>query len=457
MRVYTHNVFLNGSAFRDTLAANGHQLAAFGGPLFMCNAHGKSNRDQILGSQHINYDGYFLCQVHNSSFESTISNKQKELALSIYNRLGPAFNSLYSCFERTHLREIPLHNRAYVIYKGILSALHLISSLEIEYIVFGYVPNAVSDILLWRTASEIGIPSFTSYWFPSFSEYSFIVDSRLRPVIFNDQYNSLRSRESANYLERYLSSGKIADPSLLVDDPNNHIYRDGLKSGSNVSQIDEDHVVFFLNYDPETITMVMSPPFYDQLAYLQQLRHKLPDHIKIIIKEHPFYEQIKRGDNVSFSPEVVSRYRSEYFYNNIKSLPNSVYISSLTPAKYFLTNPRCRFCVTSGSSVIFEALSLLVPIVTFAHAPVCNHPLLFRGITHANVNGALVKRSESSQYPLLPAIKNMMPGRFYFEDYEFEKLEPDYFLANDVSIAESISSLIQIMSPNHAFAFNHAF
>jgi hypothetical protein len=80
----------------------------------------------------------------------------------------------------------------------------------------------------------------------------------------------------------------------------------------SIDNIDGSYVVFFLHYQPERTSLPEAYGFTEQTIAILAIRAALPDHIKIIVKEHPS----------TFTNMCAPKHRHPSFYNDVLAIYN---------------------------------------------------------------------------------------------------------------------------------------
>jgi hypothetical protein len=119
----------------------------------------------------------------------------------------------------------------------------------------------------------------------------------------------------------------------------------------------ENFVLFPLHYEPERTTVPDGGLYYDQMKALMALRNSLDSSIPILVKEH----------SLTFSTVLTGEMgRSSYFYDFVKSLPNTYLIDYKLNTRKLLKE--ARLVATVCGSVLYEAVALGTPAIMFGHS-----------------------------------------------------------------------------------------
>jgi len=119
----------------------------------------------------------------------------------------------------------------------------------------------------------------------------------------------------------------------------------------------EDFVLFPLHYEPERTTVPDGGLYYDQMVALLALRSKLDPSIPILVKEH----------FLTFSIVLAGKDgRSSYFYDFVKSLPNTYLIDYKLNTRKLIK--KSKAVATVCGSVLYESVALDTPAIMFGHS-----------------------------------------------------------------------------------------
>lgn len=113
----------------------------------------------------------------------------------------------------------------------------------------------------------------------------------------------------------------------------------------------KNFVVFFLHYQPERTTTPEGYGFSSQYLAALAIRASLPDHIKLVIKEHPSI----------FTNKCSPKVRKPIFYNDLLEIPN-VLLASLNETSFDLIDKSMAVVTISGTSGV-EGLLRGKPVV----------------------------------------------------------------------------------------------
>jgi len=118
----------------------------------------------------------------------------------------------------------------------------------------------------------------------------------------------------------------------------------------------ESFVYYPLHYEPERTTTPDGGDFYDHMVALVALRKLLPDHLKIVVKEHP---------SQFFLADKGSRGRSPLIYDVFKSVKGVVFVGTEGDSMDFIRRSSCVATLTG--SVGIEAAIMGKKAITFGY------------------------------------------------------------------------------------------
>jgi hypothetical protein len=140
-------------------------------------------------------------------------------------------------------------------------------------------------------------------------------------------------------------------------------------------ELSEPYVYFPLHFQPEATTIPTANHYRDQLEILRIVRAKLDNSVNILIKEHPAYFFRKATiDFQNYSPMINVRSRS--FYSEILAMDN-VYLVSHKANTLDLIK-KSKGIITASGSVVFEAMYLSKPVLTFGDYFYNSFPNVFK-------------------------------------------------------------------------------
>jgi hypothetical protein len=125
----------------------------------------------------------------------------------------------------------------------------------------------------------------------------------------------------------------------------------------NNINLETPYIVCALSYQPEKTTSPMGGHFVNQKLMIKMLRSVMPSEWRLYVKDHI--------SQFSWYTDFGEQHRSNEFYDDIRSLPNT----DLVPLFYdtFLLIDNCKAVATITGSIGFEAIVRNKPVLTFGH------------------------------------------------------------------------------------------
>jgi hypothetical protein len=130
---------------------------------------------------------------------------------------------------------------------------------------------------------------------------------------------------------------------------------------ADLNRISSDCIVYFLQREPEASTMPEALPYQSQIEAISSLRRRLPDTIKLYVKEHP--ETFKDWETISW-PHIAdtSFWRPRDYYLRILESGASGLLTTEISSVSIISAKPFAVCTLTGS-VYSEALSAGIPCV----------------------------------------------------------------------------------------------
>ena len=153
------------------------------------------------------------------------------------------------------------------------------------------------------------------------------------------------------------SSKRLLRPSdAALDSLINFWYEDLFARHSDLPRTkrSEEFGLFALQFEPEAMSVPLGIVETSQIDAVRQARNLLPEHIHLIVKEHP--SQLKRSMEGALG-------RSGEFYDLISSIPNTTMLSGFADTGDLMKKSKVVFTLTG--SIGFEASLLGIPVVYF--------------------------------------------------------------------------------------------
>lgn len=193
----------------------------------------------------------------------------------------------------------------------------------------------------------------------------------------------------------------------------------------------EKFVYFPLPVEPERTTVPEGgSTWYHLFSTISSIRSCLPDHISLLIKEHP---------NMFVQRQAVSGYRNNVFYSMIAALPRTYLVSETESSATLSALSSCVVLHTGSTG--FEAFLLGKPVVVLGEPWYQSISGIFTVTNVTQLSSALTRALDSPDISLILIKKRLK---------EFLSSEPFIFGATPIAMREIIYS-----SPAEV-VFNHA-
>lgn len=128
---------------------------------------------------------------------------------------------------------------------------------------------------------------------------------------------------------------------------------------------EERQFAFFLHHQWERTSLPEGGPYAQQIQAIIWLRQWLPNHVVIVVKEHP----------VTLSRFTANSLRPLGFYSFVSSLPGVKIAHPSVDAFYLIDH--CSMVGTLTGTVGFQALCRRRPVLAFGNANYLSHPAVF--------------------------------------------------------------------------------
>ena len=134
------------------------------------------------------------------------------------------------------------------------------------------------------------------------------------------------------------------------------------KNSQSTNKIQRPFVSLYLHYQPERTSIPDAGKFAYQSLIVRSLREHIPDHITIVIREHP----------ATFRSYFEDNYRSLDFYKIINDIPNVIFSDCFNEDPFKLMDGSLMVA-TISSTAGSQALCRGIPVICYGPAPYRGH------------------------------------------------------------------------------------
>lgn len=207
-------------------------------------------------------------------------------------------------------------------------------------------------------------------------------------------------------------------------------------AGFEDAEIDlsQPYVYFPLQLQPEMTTSTLGGRYNDQILAIETLRAKLPEDIRILVKENPKQGAFMRGPLA---------------FHRLQALPNVEILPSFADTHALTANAKA--VATISGSVGWEAIRQSVPVFLFGRAWYGDFPGVFRMEEEPNIAEVLASKIEhsalESAFGKLHA--SLHPG---VVDTDYAQIAEGFdHDANRVAVTQALKSLLLDAEPKTSF------
>ena len=342
---------------------------------------------------------------------------------------------LISIFERSFFYKLYNTKRIRIISTFFFQAINFLRKIKISsYILYASPHNIYNYIMRWACqALSIDVIYIQESLLPW--RHYIMLEKKNNKYLFNtgdkwDQnddffINDLKQKiNQDNYLAPYIKennkqfftfAGELENywkrPDLIFN--KFYIYNYYKKITKNFKLPKSDYIFFPLHYSPERSTLPDGGKFFEQFRAIHEIRSKLGNNIKIIVKEHPsiFKYMCHWGE------------RNKNFYKVIHDLGNIIFAPINFPTIKIIKNS--SMIISINSSVNFEAA--LLNKYSFYMS---NHRLF--GQESTNIKNFINLNKKKTASIILKPYKSNIFNRNWFEKYTYSTEKINFKFLNNI-------------------------
>jgi hypothetical protein len=337
----------------------------------------------------------------------------------------------------------------------------LLKRQQIDTIIFSNFPHEGSLIILYQLAKRLGIETILSMQsnFPSrvwivldiadFGDFDTIAgageaieapDAPTTPFYMNRGGKLKRTLVSWGYIliellkliAKAVTFVWLIRPHALERNLNRFVHAIEKANGGHPSPADEvmvdlntDFIYFPLHYQPELTTDTWGYEYGDQLLALEELARRLPEGMKIYVKENPIQTRFMREDS---------------FFRRLRTIPNTYYVSS--DVSSFELIRKCACVATIAGTAGWEASLLGKGVIIFGVTWYSKLDGVFKWSDPDCVGKAMAHRGTREDFvrKFSAVTRKLYPGLL---DRGFKSIVPEY--DHEREAKKAVASLVSVL------------